>query len=288
MRTSHHIPFISVFVLVFFLLSPLLGAAEGQKSDGAAKTPPPGAIVQLTDVQKTIFDKFHLKNVRPGQTLTYRFERKGLLGDDYKDEVHLMVTSGRTEQARTVGFRFFSGNRRRPYPELSDVTSNPLLTLYFNKDVWDLARRIKARGVANYLRNRILDSLAQASNMQDAVCVLPAGADGAAGSQEVTGKRVVISPYRKDENRHHLVHYSSMQYEIIVSDDVPGGVCEISTVVPFPSEKTPEHFLLTLKKSRMLSLAAEVEKVNKLKTTKVPLIVERLQFLKVSDTINRE
>ena len=154
------------------------------------------------------------------------------------------------------------------------MTSNPLLVLYFNKDVWDLARRIKARGVANYLRNRILDGMSRAKEITKGVCVL----DG----REVPGQRIAFEPYGADENRHHLVHYSWIRYEIVLSEAVPGALCEIRTVVPYPDEKTPAHFLAKLRKSGMFSLAEEVERVNKLTKTSAPLFVERLVFDRLS------
>ena len=262
---------LSIGAACFAIFSPVLAIEQGggDRDQKAVKALP------LSPVQKLVFDQFHLKNVMPGQTLHYLFERKGVFGDDYTDKIDLFIKGGAAE-ARTVGFRFFSGNRRRPYQDLTEVTSNPLLVLYFNKDVWDLARRIKARGVANYLRNRILDGMGKAKEITKSVCVL--------AGREVPGQRIVFEPYGADENRHHLVHYSGIRYEIVLSDAVPGALCEIRTVVPYPEEKTPAHFLAKLKKSGMFSLAEEVEKVNKLTQTAAPLFVERLVFDRVSRT----
>ncbi len=255
------------------------GFAGGQQAIAAAKAADKTAdkkLKPLTEVQTLLFDTPHMVNISPGKTVRYSFSRKSQLGDGFEDHIDLVVSAGETDKVRNVAFDFFQGERRLPYPALSYVTANPLLTIYFNKDAWALARRIKAKGVANYLRNRILDGLAGVKSTKPTKCIYE--------GQEIEGEMIVFAPFAKDENRHHLVHYSGIEYQIVLSNDIPGGVCEIRSSVPFPSEKAPAHFINEMKKSGMLSLAGETEKVNQLTTNTDSLIIEVMRFDGVAET----
>lgn len=256
----------------FFGVSPLIAAEVETKKSPQED----GKMQPLSPVQVLVFEEPHMANVQPGQTLSYIFERKSQLKDGFSDLIDLKVAAAEKPDLRTVSFDFFRNERRRPYPTMGYVSSNPLLTVYFNKDAWDLARRIKAKGVVNYLRNRILDGLAKGGEITDTTCSYQ--------GNDVSAKKIVFEPFAKDKNKHHLVYYSAIRYELILAPTVPGGVCEITSIVPFPSEKTPEHFLSKLKKSGMLSLANEAEGVNKLEKSDQPLIVETVRFNKVSAT----
>ena len=231
---------------------------------------------KLNTIERLIFDTPHMGNVPPGQTLFYKFDRHSLLDDSYSDQVELIVSKGNGAGDRSVAFEFFKGERKRPYPSLGYITSNPLLTVYFNKDAWDLSRRIKAKGVVNYLRNRIINAIGKVKEAEQSSC--------AYNGKQVPAQKVAFEPFIKDENRHHLIHYAAIRYEITLAKDVPGQVCEIKSIVPYPTEKVPEHFLTKIKKSGMLSLAQEAQKVNQLTKTQSPLIVETLRFDKMEPT----
>lgn len=252
-------------------LSVVCGQVIGTKSQ--AKAAAPAGERAFTPVETLIFDTNHMANTSPGQTLVYKFQRVGVLGDNFKDTVSVLVFKGQEAKSRTIELKYFTGKRQRPYPSLGHVTSNPLLTIYFNKDAWALARRIKAKGTANYLRNRIIDALAKAKDIKPVTCNYL--------GRQVPGKQVEFRPFFEDENKHHLVHYYALTYQITLSEEVPGGVCSISSRVPFPAEAVPDHFMARLKKLGMTSLAAEAEMVNKLPKSETPILLERLDFHKV-------
>lgn len=256
-----------------FGFASIANAAESK--DPAAATQDE-ATIKLTPVETLIFDTEHMKNVNAGQTLKYTFERKGQLGDDFTDTVDLRVVQGDASSGKTVDLQFFTGSRYKPYPNFSNVTANPLLTVFFNKDAWYLARRIKAKGTANYLRNRILDGLHKVKSIADASCSY----DG----KEVPGKSVTFAPFEQDKNKHHLVHYHAIEYTIVLANDVPGGVCSISSVIPDQKEGVPDHYVTRLKKQGMRELASEAEKVNIAKGKGEPIVTETLTFVDVVKT----
>ncbi len=227
-------------------------------------------VVELTEAEKLVFEEQHLKEVNGHQSLIYSFERTSVFGDAFKDEIKLDVRDEAEAGYKSISFEFFSKDRRRPYPSFSNVATNPLLVLYFNKDAWDLARRIKAKGTVNYLRNRIMDAIGDVKKI-DEITVQYNGKD-------IKAKRITFSPYAKDKNRHNFVHYADIEYQMVLSSEIPGMLYEIISRVPPHDGEIPAHFITRLKKGGMISLATESEKVNKLKITDKPLIMERLRF----------
>ncbi len=247
-------------------------ATAAESKDPAAVNQAEGKI-ELTPVEKLIFDTEHMKNASAGQTLKYSFERKGQLGDDFTDTVELRVRKGDQSSGKTVDLEFFTGSRRKPYPDFSNVTANPLLTVFFNKDAWYLARRIKAKGTANYLRNRILDGLHEVKSIKDATCSY--------GGKDVPAKSITFAPFAQDKNKHHLVHYHAIEYTILLASDVPGGLCSITSVIPDQKEGVPDHYVARLKKQGMRELAGEADKVNLAKGKGLPILTETLSFVDV-------
>lgn len=264
--------------IVFLLGGPMsaLAAEDGKaKAETAKKVPGEAEMIKLTPAEALIFEMNHMSNVPNGKMLKYEFERKGQLGDDFSDTVTLQVSKGESTDAKTVVTEFFTGERRRPYPTFSYVKANPLLTVFFNKDAWSLARRIKAKGTANYLRNRIIDGVHQVKKLEEASCEVDGKSEPA--------KSLTFSPFLEDKNRHHLVHYHALTYRVVISEAVPGGLCLIESVIPAQKEGVPDHYIARLKKQGMRDLASEAIKVNKVKDSGAAVITERLKFVGMAD-----
>lgn len=220
--------------------------------------------------EQLIFGDEHMANIKPGQKLTYKFSRKGVFGDNFDDKVVMDIFKGQEENNKAVAFEFFSGKNRRPYPSFGFVTTNPLITIYFNKDAWDLARKIKAKGTANYLRNRIIDGIGKVEEVKKTTCAYE--------GKELAAQQISFQPYIKDENNHQLAHFSAITYEITIAADLPGGLCKIRSIVPQHVGGVPDHIVEKFKKSGMLQFAKEAERVNEVKDVKEPLLVEELIF----------
>lgn len=220
--------------------------------------------------EKLIFGDEHMANVSYGQKLTYSFVRKGVFGDNFTDKVVMDIFKGKEADNKAVAFEFFTGKQRRPYPSFGYITTNPLITIYFNKDAWDLARKIKAKGTANYLRNRIIDGISNVTEIKDTTCPYE--------GRQLAAKQISFQPYIKDENNHQLAHFSAISYEVTIAAELPGGLCKIRSVVPQHVGGVPEHIVEKFKKSGMLQFAKEAERVNEFKDVKEPLLVEELTF----------
>jgi len=241
------------------------GFAASPKDEKNEKT-----AYEYNEAETLIFGLSHMDNVQFGQTLKYNFERTGVFGDDFKDSIELSVSKGKGENNKSVAFKFFSGSKNRPYPDFGFVSANPLITLYFNKDAWDLSRKIKAKGTANYLRNRIIDGIGKVKTIDQTTCTYQ--------GKEYPAEVLRFEPYKGDENSHHLVHYALISYELTIAKDLPGGLCKIKSLVPQHVGGVPDHFREKIRRAGMIQLAKEADIVTSLKDVKKPLIVEILTF----------
>ena len=260
--------FLCVFVLSGTSLSVIAASSKDEKKGEGT--------YEYNETERLVFGLSHMDNVQFGQTLKYKFERQGVFGDDFKDSIELLVSKGKGEANKSVAFKFFSGARNRPYPDFGFVSANPLITLYFNKDAWDLARKIKAKGTANYLRNRIIDGLSKVKVIDKTVCTYQ--------GRDYPAQVIRFEPYKGDENGHHLVHYALISYELTIAKDLPGGLCRIKSVVPQHVGGVPDYFRDKIRKAGMVQLAKEADLVTSLKEVKKPLIVEVLSFDSVRQT----
>lgn len=233
--------------------------------------------VKLNEAETLVFETNHMLNTKAGLVLNYKFVREGKLGDDFSDSVKLKVEGGAKATVKKVEMEFFTGERRRPYPSFSYVEANPLITVFFNRDAWSLARRIKAKGTANYLRNRILDGFGNVKTMEDVSCDV--------NGRSYPAKLIKFQPFIKDENAHHLVHYAGVEYKLILSTEVPGGICSLQSIIPDPKEAIPDYYVAKLKKQGMRDLASEAAKVNKIMGDGAPVVTETLSFISVSDQV---
>lgn len=255
------------FLIVSFCAFALGGTAI---SGFAASPKDEKTAYEYNEAETLIFGLSHMDNVKFGQTLKYNFERTGVFGDDFKDSIELSVYRGKGENNKSVAFKFFSGSKNRPYPDFGFVSANPLITLYFNKDAWDLSRKIKAKGTANYLRNRIIDGIGKVKTIDQTTCTYQ--------GKEYPAEVLRFEPYKGDENSHHLVHYALISYELTIAKDLPGGLCKIKSLVPQHVGGVPDHFREKIRRAGMIQLAKEADIVTSLKDVKKPLIVEILTF----------
>ncbi len=272
--------FFASLILIVFSFSLLFsmqtlfssGAVAVEQKDGKSDNKKYG----YNEVETLVFDFPHMDNVSFGQTVKYNFERTGVFGDNFKDTIELVVSKGEGKNNKSVGFNFFSGKNNRPYPPFGFVKSNPLLTLYFNKDAWDLSRKIKAKGTANFLRNRIVSGISAVKTIGKTVCKY--------NGVDYPGQVISFEPYKGNESSHHLVHYALIKYELTLSKDIPGGLCKIKSVVPQHVGGVPDHIRKKIKKAGMVQLAKETELVTSLKDVKKPLLIEVLTFDSVRQT----
>jgi len=203
--------------LPLFVCALLYGAvAHAQSSDTPSE---PSAA------ERAVFVEPDITALKPPLSLDYRYVRTSSGGDfepGFDDKVRLALTAKPDGLCCAVRGEFLSGARLLRLPDIEDAQVNPVNLFFLERAVRELARL--TRGQAAHFRRYIRLALAE-------------DAKPVAGSAEWNGRRVAttvirIEPFAKDEQRHRFLKYAGMQYEFVLSKDVPGGVLELRARLP--------------------------------------------------------
>jgi len=196
--------------LLLGLLVPLSLPLMVSASEGADK---------FSEAEQIIFMREHLANVNPPQTLRYTFRKSGSLEEGFEDNVTLRLTSDNNGDCCAASADFLNGSRATALPDITTAKSNPVILYFLERDIRDMHRL--TGGQPNHFRKRIWMEIYNTALVQSETFRYQ--------DREVTGHRIVISPYAGDPNRGRFAEFADKQYEFTLSDAVPGGVLGIAT-----------------------------------------------------------
>jgi len=174
------------------------------------------------DATSLLFEAPQWADARPGETLTYRYARKSanheLFGPSFEDRIRLHIDEGKTDGTRTVRIQLFDAERRRASGPFEDLSYNPVLMLFLEHHVEQLSRSLQAN--PRYLKNAIRAALRDEFTMEPG--------EASVGGRSVKTWRVLITPFLNDPNRARMKGLERLVYTLIVSEEVPGQVTELT------------------------------------------------------------
>ena len=165
-------------------------------------------------------DQLHM--LKPPATLNYSYRKSGSLEPGFTDSVNLKLARLPDGKCCQASGDFLTGERRTPLPEVEQAQGNPVILFFLERDIREMQRLTKGSTV--YFRKRIRMALYEAAKVSDARYTYK--------GKTVTGKEIVINPYKDDPNRAKFEKFTGKQYVFSLSDDVPGGVVAIRTQIP--------------------------------------------------------
>ncbi len=202
-------------------------ALAGQQFAARAATSTPSATAVL-------FDTPHLANVPKGTTLAYQFERQvsepKLLGEPFKDDISVDVVNESDAGTKTVVVKVFTGERGRDPQNIEGMTGNPLLVVFLDRAVNNLA--ILSGGSRPYLKQKLKMSFVNGAKIEP-VEIAFKGAS-------IKGNRIEVQPYLGDPNALKMMGYDGATFEIIVSDQIPGHFAEFASHYASPTKDSPK------------------------------------------------
>jgi hypothetical protein len=189
------------------LLIVAFGASAG------AQTPPSAADL--------LFEAPQWQAAEPGARLTYRYTRSGrpdlVPGPTVEDRITITLEASASAQSRTARINMFSQTRHRAAGPFEDVTGNPVLVLFLEHHVENLARILN--GNPRYLKNAIR------AGLRDKARVAPATVE--ISGAFVPGWRVDTTPFAADPNKHRMHGLEGLTYTFVTADRVPGAIRSI-------------------------------------------------------------
>ncbi|MCC7413854.1 MAG: hypothetical protein IT495_19730 [Gammaproteobacteria bacterium] len=209
------------FLLIVLALG-TIGAAragDGEPVDGGGAGEAP---VEFSQAERVLWmtDQLHMID-RPIR-LVYEFEKSGSFEEGFKDVVDMEIVSLNDDRSKNAHINFFTGERNHFVPEQEGITVNPVLGIYLQGDTYEMERL--TRGSWRYFHRSLKQAIADAAEVQ-AVEIQFEG-------RKVAGTRIHIVPYANDPRSAQMKEFAAKEYDITVSDGIPGYLYEVRSYVP--------------------------------------------------------
>ncbi|MCI0401160.1 MAG: hypothetical protein L0Z68_07660 [Gammaproteobacteria bacterium] len=216
MHRAGVLPLIGLLVLALANLE-----AEELTSTEQPSLSPAETLLWLTD---------HLAHIDKPSKLHYQFTRRGSLEEDFDDRVDLYILNVNADGTKEAKLDFFSGDRNQFVPPQENVRGNPVLGIYLQGDVYEMDRL--TGGNWRYFHRRLKYGFADGAE----VTPITFNYNG----HMVEGEQIRISPYVNDPKRPQFEQFADKEYVILLSEEVPGSLYQIHTVIPGKKEDGAE------------------------------------------------
>jgi hypothetical protein len=172
--------------------------------------------------ERALFMTDQLAGLHPPMTLLYRFHRTGSLEPSFDDKVSIVLKAKQgAGGCCDASGEFLSGERKVVLPPVEGATGNPVTLFFLERDVREMQRL--TQGKSAYFRKRIRMAIFQGAQ-QRAVTLHYRG-------KAVAGQVFEITPYVDDPNRPRFEQFANKRYVFTLSDEVPGGIYGIRTLI---------------------------------------------------------
>ncbi len=183
---------------------------------------------EFSQAEKLLWMTDQLKMIEHPVQLNYAFARTGTFEAGFSDKVTFTIRAVKDDGTKAASVDFFTGERRFDVPSVESTSVNPILKIYLQGDVYEMNRLTdpdgKSRERWRYFQRRIKFAMADSSDVEETTVTF----DGKA----VPAFRVSFAPYMNDPKRALFEEFADKSYTIVVSDNIPGYIYSIETVIP--------------------------------------------------------
>ncbi|MCG3201786.1 MAG: hypothetical protein NFCOHLIN_01656 [Gammaproteobacteria bacterium] len=211
------------------------GTAEGDGVPAAGEPAAAGegqSLPPISAAETLLWLGDQLKGVARPATLKYEFRKAGSLEEGFTDRVHLHVTELLPEGMKKATVDFFTGQRHLSIPPYEAINGNVLLAIFLQGDILEMKRLTE--GGTRYFQQRIKFALATKATIADTEIEFE--------GRKLPAKQVTITPYVDDpkaEINEKFRRLKDKAYTFTVSEQIPGYLYEIHTLVPAPADSAP-------------------------------------------------
>ena len=197
------------------------GATLGRMGEPIAVNPD---TYEFADAEVKLWLDNHFQNINSPGRLYYDFVKRGSYEEGFSDSVYLDITKVNDDGSKDADLEFFSAERQQNAnrDNLVGITGNPILVVYMQGDVYEMSRLTS--GSWRYFQRRIKSAFAESAKTETVTFEY----DGT----QVTGEKISIAPYLNDPRRRQFAEFAPKVYEFILSEQVPGKLYQIKTVIP--------------------------------------------------------
>lgn len=200
-----------------------VGAEEAPAANDAS-----AEATEFSRAERLMWMTDQLSSVSEPVNIRYHFIRGGSLEPGFEDNVTFTVSELKEDGMKAASLEFFTGERNFPIPPVEATNVNPVLGVYLQGDVYEMNRLTDERGSAKerwrYFHRQIKHALAQGAEIQ------PVNIEFA--GKTYAGHHIVFHPFENDPHRAEFEDFADKRYSVMLSEELPGYLYQIETVVP--------------------------------------------------------
>lgn len=191
--------------------------------------------VEFSEAETRLWMTDQLNAVEQTMELVYEFQKSGSLEPGFTDEIRFRIEKINSDGTKAASVQFFTGERNFPVPPVNNATTNPILKVYLQGDVYEMNRLTDRDGESRerwrYFQRRIKFALADAAQTEPVTFEF----DG----KSYAGYQISFQPYINDPRRNLFERFAEKSYRFIISEDLPGYVYQIETLIPQEGKEKP-------------------------------------------------
>lgn len=183
---------------------------------------PVGHAASVTEV---VFDANLMSPVTTPGTFRYRYELKGkTIPEPYIGKASMEVRAVAADGEKQVFFDLFEGESHREFGPISASEQNPLLLVFLQLDVNEMANL--TGGAAGYFQQQVRKAFNDEAEIDTVAIEI--------GGKQVEAKRLRMRPFRNDPQIDRFPAFREKIYEFVVAEAVPGGLARIAATTLDP------------------------------------------------------
>ncbi len=178
---------------------------------------------EFSNAENKLWMDKHLLNIEQPARLHYEFEKTGSYEDGFTDDVYLTIVEINEDGTRNTVLDFFSGEQKQKIApsNVEKITGNPVIGIFLQGDVYEMSRLTE--GGWKYFHRLIKLAIADSNSSEPVTVEL----DG----KQYESEKIVLLPYDNIDKKSRLKEFSNKRYEFIISDEIPGKLYQIKTVI---------------------------------------------------------
>ena len=187
------------------------------------------------DAETKLWLDDHLKNIDRPVRLYYEFVKSGTYEEGFSDAVYLDIIKINDDGTKNALLDFFTADRKQAVnpDNVTNITGNPVLGIFMQGDIYEMNRLTE--GHWKYFQKMIKVALRENATIEPVNFEF----NGA----RYQGEKISFSPYIKDPHRSDFEKFADKHYEFILSEQIPGKLFQIKTVIPNNAESATEPLI---------------------------------------------
>lgn len=186
---------------------------------------------EFNEAENKLWLDDHLENINKPVRLYYEFEKSGSYEEGFSDSVYLDILEINEDGTKNADLDFFSAERKQEVSpqNVTNIRGNPILAVYMQGDIYEMNRLTD--GHWRYFQKRIKIAMREVATVEPVTFQF--------NGKEIKGEKIVFLPYIDDPHRSDFERFADKRYEFILSDEIPGKLYQIRTIIPDDSSGKP-------------------------------------------------